>query len=122
MIYFALVVSLVLNACFAAIVLKLSLSGFDALSESHERTTAYTEGLVDRLMAGDYATYHDRKLAEEMMLDSTGAPADLDEATSLFTSGPDKGGFGSRLGLAAVPLDPEADYEAADLADRERDS
>ena len=58
---YALIALITLVFLQSALILKLSLSGFSRLSESHERTTQYTEGLVDRLMAGDYTTYDDRQ-------------------------------------------------------------
>lgn len=108
MINVALICSLVLNVCLTALVLKVTLTGYSKLDESHERTTRYTEGLVDRLMANDYATYHDREMA--MTVAKTRLPDDPEDDFRT-TRGPDRGGFGSRLGLVALSTDSEAELE-----------
>jgi hypothetical protein len=73
-------------------------------------------------MANDYTTYQDRQLAAQARYDQSPErrARDLDDPDlqSTLSYGPDKGGFGSRLGLAHPPPDPQSDYEAADLAER----
>lgn len=124
MIIVALAFSLALNVCFALVVLKITLTGFSQLSESHERTTTYTEGLVDRLMANNYADFKDRELSSQM----SAGPRPLnwddddDNLESELTPGPDRGGFGSKLGLVALHRRPgsESDLNLEDeiAADR----
>lgn len=94
----------------SALILKLSLSGYKSLSESHERTVKHTEGLVDRIMAGDYPTYADRQLALQYGIEEDQDELE-DEVQSLLVRGPDRGGFGSKLGLVPVYEGPAVDEQ-----------
>lgn len=111
MIEIALIGSLVLNVCFALVILKISLTGLSKLSESHERTTTYTEGLIDRLMANNYSDYQDRQLA--LAVARTGVTDLPDDPEDDFepAAGPDRGGFASKLGLRALSYDPEEELD-----------
>lgn len=111
MIEIALVGSLVLNVCFALVILKIALTGLSRLSESHERTTTYTEGLIDRLMANNYSDYQDRQLALAVARTGVADLPDNPEDDFESTHGPDRGGFGSRLGLVALSHNPEEELE-----------
>jgi hypothetical protein len=75
------------------------------LDRAHERTTKYTEGLVDRLMSQDWVTYKAYEVEPEVELEQP-APPELQ-----VVRGPDRGGFGSRLGLTAW-RSPEEDIQA----------
>lgn len=94
-----LIVALVLTS---ALLFKLALAQQKTLSESHERTVKHTEGLVDRIMAGDYPTYADRQLAFQVALEGDDE-IEPDPIESLLVTGSDRGGFGSRLGLVPPP-------------------
>lgn len=119
MIEIAFACSIALNVSFAAVILKITLSGFARLSESHERTTNYTESLIDRLMANDYSNYQDRQLALTMATATQQDKlSDDPEDDFRVVDGPDRGGFGSRLGLIALSHDTTsaAEVEAELLA------
>lgn len=96
--YISLAVSVALNVVFAVLLFKQSLQSAAYLDRAHERTTRYTEGLVDRLMAMDFQTFKAYQMIEEApepdMLDEPRIPEPV--------MGPDRGGFASRLGLRAL--------------------
>lgn len=114
---FTLIVSLGLNVLFALLVFRLATTHSATLTRSHERTTEYTEGLLDRLMAVDYGTLKSYQLAE--MQASAQAPEEVPPDEWETVAGPDLGGFGSRLGLSAWrPNTPEeAEARSADEED-----
>lgn len=112
MIWYALIVSSSLNVLFAALVFKMFSTTTHALERSHERTTEYTEGLVNRIMSRDYQEYQayevDPPLADEETPDT--------EPELVPVDGPDRGGFGSRLGLRALTERRHYDEDEAQLA------
>jgi len=116
MIEIAFIVSVALNVCLSLVVLKISLSGFSSLTQSHERTTTYTESLIDRLMANDYDVYQNRQLIDSIANQPTPLPRDPADDFERV-DGPDRGGFGSRLGLVRAEQVMEEDLEA-DMATR----
>lgn len=96
----ALIVSLAINFCLSVLVFKVSSSTTDALDRSHERTTEYTGQLLDRLMARDFMEY---RAATDTYVRESPPIEEPEELVS--TMGPDRGGFGSRLGLLAYAGD-----------------
>lgn len=101
----ALIASLGLNALFAVLLSRQSNNTTTVLDRAHARTTEYTEGLVDRIISGDYQTYK----AYELMGGPPMPGIEIEEEPTVeAVHGPDKGGFGSRLGLAAY-RPPELD-------------
>ena len=108
----ALIVSMSLNVLLSVLVYKTSVHSSLVLDKSHSRTTEYTGDLLDRLMAMDFGAYK----SYQLMAMGTNGPADAEEADDEFVSvqGPDRGGFGSRLGLTAYrspqdEINPEED-------------
>jgi len=101
-----LIVSVSLNVLFAVLISTRSSQSMLLLDRAHSRTTEYTEGLVDRLMAQDFGTFK----AYEMM--PVGEQLIEEEEEQVVPiRGPDRGGFGSRLGLAGY-RSPEEDMAA----------
>lgn len=103
----ALIVSMSFNVLLTVLVLTIVRSSATSLERSHERTTSYTKDLLDRLAARDWQHYRDE----------ISPPGAIDEQESprlevVPTIGPDRGGFGSRLGLRAYAgpeINPEED-------------
>jgi hypothetical protein len=100
----ALIASISLNALLSVLIVRIAKQGSASLERAHARTTEYTEGLVDRIISGDYQTYK----AYEMVTQTGTVGHDEVEPEPEVVRGPDKGGFGSRLGLAAY-VPPEID-------------
>lgn len=101
----------------AALVHKTSVEGIRALDKAHERTTRYTEGLVDRIMSADFGEFKSYHLAEKaaMQADYGGEPEDEEEYERIPNiESPDRGGFGSRLGLRALGVREEQAYDQFD--------
>jgi len=108
---FVTIISFGALVSFAVLVFTMNRSTIRALERSHERTTKHTEGLVDRLMAVDYVEWQSLRHANTAEAFELEEPEVPPEPT--LSTGPDRGGFGSRYGLAAVPeIDTEADEEA----------
>lgn len=91
-----LIVSFTVNVFLSVLVFTLSSRGYYLLDRSHERTTEYTGELLDRLMARDFMEY---KAATDTYVLSE--PDEPTEPKLEVVHGPDRGGFGSRLGLRA---------------------
>ena len=102
----ALIVSVALNVLFAVLVSRQSTTAMLRLDEAHERTTTYTAGLVDRLMSQDWVTYKAYEVDQDIEQESL-PPPELQ-----VVRGPDRGGFGSRLGLTAWHDPSEEELEA----------
>lgn len=101
----ALIVSMGLNVLLSVLVARQSEKWSTTLERAHERATKHTEGLVDRIVAGDWQTYKAYELMDQTM------PEPEDEETEpelVAVRGPDRGGFGSKFGLAAY-RPPEVD-------------
>jgi len=98
---YALIVSLGLNVLFAVLVFRFAAQQTNALDRSHERTVEYTGDLLNRLMVRDWGEYN--------ALTDTYTLTTPDEVSleMIPTLGPDRGGFGSRLGLAAYGSEDE---------------
>jgi len=112
----ALAISVALNAVGAVLILRLSSNAFLTLDRAHERTTKYTEGLVDRIISGDWQTYK----AYAMMEEAPTADVEPEPAVPTFTEGPDRGGFASKLGLRALSERHVATDEARVRASEEQ--
>jgi hypothetical protein len=103
----ALIVSLSFNFLFAVLVSRRSAESALMLDRSHARTTKYTENLLDRLMAQEWHAY--QQYQEQLAV-----PQEVEqepEREMVTVRGPDRGGFGSRLGLTAY-RPPEEEIEA----------
>ena len=90
-----LIVSLAINVLLSVLVFRVSSTQADVLDRSHERTTEYTAALLDRLMARDWLEY--KAIAGDYQV----AEGEEPEPLVVTVPGPDRGGFGSRLGVAA---------------------
>jgi len=104
----ALIVSLAFNFLFAVLVSRRSAESMLMLDRSHARTTKYTENLLDRLMAGEWHSYQQY----QMELSAGVETEPTVEAEPVAVMGPDRGGFGSRLGLTAYRPPDEEEIEA----------
>lgn len=104
---FLLIVSLAFNFLFAVLVARRSAESLLMLDKSHARTTNYTENLLDRLMAQEWHAYQQYQMQMEIPTEEP-EPA---EQEMVSVRGPDRGGFGSRLGLTAY-RPPEEQIEA----------
>lgn len=91
---------------FAVLSFRAHSTSIRALEESHERSTKYTEDLLDRLMSMDYNTYKAYQQMEEVRDEASEA---VPPEPLVPTLGPDRGGYGSRLGLRALSV--RASYE-----------
>ena len=111
MIWFALIVSSSLNVLLSLLVFKMFSTTTRALERSHERTTEYTEGLVNRIMSNNYQEYKAYEMVAPMVEDEA-----QEEPSLVPVDGPDRGGFGSRLGLRALTDRRLHDDEQANLA------
>lgn len=98
-------ISFALNVLLTVLVFKLSATFADKLERAHQRTTEYTKDLLDRLMTNNWSEYRTYITAEGIDEEVDGQTAGLQLEPVL---GPDRGGFGSRLGLRAYGL-PEED-------------
>jgi hypothetical protein len=100
----------------AALVYKTSLHAVDALERQHERTTKYTEGLIDRITSGDFGTFKAQQQAERLV--TLPPPSEEYEEEEWETidpvRNPDRGGFGSRLGLRALSVREEQAFDEFD--------
>src|SRR5687768_10939610 len=86
-------------ACLATVlVFKTSQNAVHSIGEAHRRNQEHTEGLVDRIVSGDYGTYK----AYELMDKKGDTPIVDDGLRDEQPVGSVRGGFGSRLGLAAM--------------------
>lgn len=85
------------------LVFKMSADAIRAINQAHSNNKEYTEALIDRIVAGDYQTYK----AYEMMERGPGNKKVDDEVPSEILVGDIRGGFGSRLGLAALSRSEE---------------
>lgn len=94
----ALAASVALNVVGAVLFSRRSSQSLALLDRAHERTTRYTEGLVDRLMAMDFGTFKAYQALEEAPEPEMEPEPDI----PYITDGPDIGGFGSKLGLRAL--------------------
>lgn len=100
MIFVAFAVSMSFNLLLAVLFFKQSVLVSQRLDQAHERTTEYTKGLVDRLMAVDYGTFKAYQQLENQAVDELlRIPTEPDLTVVM---GPDRGGFGSKLGLRAL--------------------
>jgi len=100
----------------AALLFKMSSHAIRTLEASHERTTEYTKDLIDRLMAMDYGTYKAYQHMEEVRDELTSSEP---EEPRVPTLGPDRGGFGSRLGLRALTVRANGAEEVEALMESE---
>lgn len=108
---FVLTVSVALNVLLTVLVFTSSQRGAILLDRSHARTVEYTEDLLNRLMVRDWTQYVDMNAVVPQL--------EEEEATVIQwepTLGPDRGGFGSRYGLAAYAaqdeeIDPEKEMQ-----------
>ncbi len=103
-----LIVSVALNALLTVLVLTSSQRSMMLLDGSHRRTTEYTKGLLDRLMARDFREYRDT-VEPTAVLEDEGFP--VPELIPVI--GPDRGGFGSRHGLRGW-TEPEEEIKPED--------
>jgi hypothetical protein len=94
-----LIVSLALNVLFAALLFRTHAQGLTLLDRAHERTTMYTSDLLDRLMAMDFNLYKAYTLQLE---EPPGPELETEPEVPTLQFGPDRGGFGSKLGLRAL--------------------
>jgi len=90
----ALIASLGLNVLTSVLIFRTSQRGMQLLHESHERTNRYTEGLLNRVMARSYGEFQSYELAPDGETEDPTLPPE-----PVVVLGPDRGGFGSRLGL-----------------------
>ena len=97
-----LIVVLSLAGLCAVLLFRTSADAIRAVNQAHERNNDYTNGLVDRIVSGDYQTYK----AYEMMGQKREVPTLPTEPVEVPV-GDIRGGFGSRLGLAYADLAPE---------------
>ncbi len=84
------------NVLLAVLVFTIASRTSTLLDVAHERTTTYTASLIDRLMAMDFTTYKSWTASQQVW-----PPPEEEEVEEMVAAmGPDKGGFGSRLGLS----------------------
>lgn len=97
-----LTIVVILSLCIATgatvLVYRTSTNAIRALNWAHERNTEHTNGLVDRIVAGDYNTYKAYEISPLR------GPPEKDDDEELLDNvvGSDRGGFGSRLGIAGL--------------------
>lgn len=104
---------LVINGCIAALLFRTHQTSVSALERAHERSNTYTEGLLDRLMAMDFSEYKGARLTEKLLKAQSVEPVEMVPEELRATLGPDRGGFGSRLGLRALSAE-EVEQELMD--------
>lgn len=100
-------VSFALNVLLTVLVFRQSAIFADKLDQSHRRTTQYTKELIDRIIHWDQ--YHLIREEEEAV-----RPDEPEAVEPVLEPvlGPDRGGFGSRLGLRGwSPEEVEAEFE-----------
>jgi len=102
-----LIASFSLNVLFAVLVSRRAATHMLYLDRAHERTTEYTKDLLDRLMVREWTDYRD---LNEMPM-AFGTVEQLPEPELVPVLGPDRGGFGSRLGLSGYTISDEINPE-----------
>lgn len=84
----------------SVLVYKMSVHAVNASQQAHERANNYNKDLLDRLMATDFHAYKAYQLETRDVVTGFVEPDQVEEVP---IGDPRRSGFGSSLGLMAVP-------------------